>query len=211
MNDTSYLYNNEKNLIRHYKIIAGVDEAGRGPIAGPVVVAAVILDHRHPIPGINDSKQLSAFKREKLYAEIIKYALAFNIVEVSHQRIDDINILQAVLEGMKQSVSSLAIKPHLCLIDGNKVPVGIRTKTLACVKGDTIYASIAAASILAKVHRDRIMADHDALYPEYGFKQHKGYPTAKHLKALQEFGPCPIHRLTYAPVRQLDIWKIKQI
>jgi ribonuclease HII len=211
MLDTNSLYRNEESLLRQYKIITGVDEAGRGPIAGPVVVSAVILNHQHPIPGINDSKQLSAARREKLYTQITENSLAYSIIEIPHQRIDEINILQAVLEGMKQAIFALSMKPRICLIDGNKVPEGIKIMTLACVKGDSLYASIAAASILAKVHRDRFMTEQDIIYPEYGFKQHKGYPTARHLKALQEYGPCPIHRLTYAPVRQLEIWNRKQL
>lgn len=206
MPDTSILYQNEKALMTHFKLIAGVDEAGRGPIAGPVVIAAAILNHKQPIAGINDSKQLSTTKREKLYSEIINKALAYAIIEVSHQRIDEINILQAVLEGMRQAINALKIRPDLCLIDGNKIPVSLDVIARACIKGDGTYASIAAASILAKVHRDKLMSELDATYPAYGFAKHKGYPTAQHLKALQDNGPCPIHRFTYAPVRQLEIW-----
>jgi ribonuclease HII len=200
---TSLLYEHEFSLSDHYQLIAGVDEAGRGPIAGPVVIASVILNLLIPIEGINDSKQLSQRQREALYPLIIENAIAYSIVEVSHQRIDEINILQAVLEGMKQAVETLSIKPQLCLIDGNKLPSRLNIEARAIVKGDSIYASIAAASILAKVTRDRIMTEHSITYPVYGFAQHKGYPTEQHLKALQEHGACPIHRLTYAPVRQL--------
>lgn len=201
------LYQNELKLAKKYTLIAGVDEAGRGPIAGPVVIAAVILNHKLHIDGINDSKKLSHKQREALFPLIIANAVAYSIIEVSHQRIDDINILQAVLEGMKLSVESLSKKPKLCLIDGDKLPVGLNMETKAVIKGDSLYASIAAASILAKVTRDRIMTGHDVTYPAYGFAQHKGYPTQQHLKALQVNGPCPIHRMTYAPVRQLEIWQ----
>jgi len=199
------LYQNEAPFQKQFKHVAGVDEAGRGPIAGPVVVAAVILNSRFHIDGINDSKQISARKRDYLFDIIIDKAVAYSIIEISHQRIDEINILQAVLEGMKQAVETLSRKPKLCLIDGNKLPAGMKVETRACIKGDSTYASIAAASILAKVYRDRIMTEHDITYPAYGFARHKGYPTAQHLKALQIYGPCPIHRLTYAPLKRLEI------
>ena len=201
------LFENELLLSNDYQLIAGVDEAGRGPLAGPVVIAAVILNLNFTLPGINDSKQLSHKQLDILYPLIIEHAIAYSIIEVSHQRIDEINILQAVLEGMKQAVETLSVTPQLCLIDGNKLPKGLTMEARAIVKGDGIYASIAAASILAKVTRDRIMTAHDITYPEYGFAKHKGYPTAMHLKALQDNGPCPIHRMTYAPVRQLEIWQ----
>jgi len=199
------LYKNEATLHKQFGLIAGVDEAGRGPIAGPVVVAAVILDPRQRIEGINDSKQLSAKKREHLFDIIIHKCLSYSIIEVSHQRIDEINILQAVLEGMQQAIESLSLKPELCLIDGNILPASLKTPSRACVKGDATFTSIAAASILAKVHRDRIMQSHDLSYPVYGFARHKGYPTKQHLIALREFGPCPIHRLSYAPLKQLEL------
>lgn len=201
------LFENELLLSHEFSLIAGVDEAGRGPLAGPVVVAAVILDLSFSLDGLNDSKQLSHKKLETLYPLIIEHAIAYSIIEVSHARIDEINILQAVLEGMRMAVEALSVKPQLCLIDGNKLPQGLTMPSRAIVKGDGTYASIAAASVLAKVTRDRIMTAHDLTYPEYGFAQHKGYPTAMHLKALQDNGPCAIHRLTYAPVRQLEIWQ----
>lgn len=207
LNKPNLLYENEFSLSGQYSLIAGVDEAGRGPIAGPVVIAAVILNHNYVIDGINDSKQLSLKQRNMLYPQIIENAIAYSIIEVSHQTIDEINILQAVLEGMKQAVESLSVTPQLCLIDGNKLPKGVNIESRAVIKGDSLFASIAAASILAKVTRDRIMTEHDVDYPQYGFAKHKGYPTALHLKALQEHGICPIHRLTYAPVRQLEIWQ----
>jgi len=204
MHSSSLLYENEKHQFGHIALIAGVDEAGRGPVAGPVVVAAVILDKTKPIVGINDSKKLSAKKRQKLYSEIIANSTAYSIVEVSHQRIDEINILQAVLEGMHRAVLNLSLIPDLCLIDGNKAPSGLDIDCVTCIKGDGNYASIAAASILAKVHRDSLMANLDSLYPGYGFTKHKGYPTAQHLKALSELGPCPVHRQSYAPVKCLQ-------
>jgi ribonuclease HII len=206
-NQPNQLYLNERALAKQYSLIAGVDEAGRGPLAGPVLIAAVILNLKNPITGINDSKQLSHKKLEELYPLIIENAVAYSIVEISHQRIDEINILQAVLEGMKQAIESLNVIPQLCLIDGNKLPKGLTIESRAIVKGDGTYASIAAASILAKVTRDRIMTAHSETYPEYGFAQHKGYATAMHLKALQDYGPSPIHRMTYAPVQQLEIWQ----
>jgi ribonuclease HII len=201
--ELSQLYKNEQKLHMKFKFIAGIDEAGRGPLAGPVVIAAVILNPKCPILGVNDSKKLSATAREKLYIEIIEKAVSTSIIVISHNRIDEINILQAVLEGMKKAASSLSVLPDLCLIDGNKIPDDIPTESIACIKGDANYASIAAASILAKVHRDRIMVEMDKSYPMYGFTHHKGYPTPNHIKALREHGPSPIHRLTYAPVKHL--------
>jgi len=201
------LYKNELKLAKIYPLIAGVDEAGRGPIAGPVVIAAVILNHDFQLDGINDSKKLSHKQREALFPLIIANAVAYSVIEVSHQRIDEINILQAVLEGMKLAIEALTVKPKICLIDGNKLPNGLKMDNRAVIKGDSLYASIAAASILAKVTRDSIMTGHDITYPAYGFAQHKGYPTQQHLKALQINGPCPIHRMTYAPVSQLEIWQ----
>lgn len=203
--DSLLLYANEADWHNLYKTIAGVDEAGRGPIAGPVVIAAVILDKAHPIAGINDSKRLTAGKREQLFDQILSSALAYSIIEVAHTRIDEINILQAVLEGMLQAVEELDPQPELCLIDGNHLPRKLSIKAQACIRGDSTFASIAAASILAKVHRDRLMVELDQTYPQYGFARHKGYPTQLHLKALNQYGPCPVHRLTYAPVRQLEL------
>jgi ribonuclease HII len=203
--DFLQLYHNESVWNKQHRLIAGVDEAGRGPIAGPVVIAAVILNQTNPIAGINDSKQLSPRRRELLFDEIINSALAYSIIEVSHSRIDAINILQAVLEGMQQAVEKLSLQPDLCLIDGNHLPPQLNIRAQACIRGDSTFASIAAASILAKVHRDRLMTRYDQAYPQYGFAQHKGYPTAMHLKALYQYGPSPIHRMSYAPVRQLEL------
>jgi len=205
--DCQLLYDNELAMRSKYPVIAGVDEAGRGPIAGPVVVAAVILDPANPVAGVNDSKQLSEHKRELLFDVILSSALAYSIIEISPRVIDEINILQAVLSGMVKALDALSVSPDVCLIDGNRLPKKLKYHSLACVKGDANYASIAAASILAKVHRDRLMITQDMVYPQYGFAKHKGYPTALHLQALHTHGPCPIHRLSYGPVQQLEIWQ----
>jgi ribonuclease HII len=180
--------------------IAGVDEAGRGPLAGPVVVAAVILDPARPIKGLNDSKKLSARQRGALFETIRSHALAFSIVEISHQQIDAMNILQATLLGMSQAVAGLKLAPERVLIDGNQVPQALAGCATAIVGGDATEPSISAASILAKVHRDRLMNAMDTRFPGYGFAKHKGYPTPEHLNALELLGPCEIHRRSYAPV-----------
>lgn len=181
-------------------LIAGVDEAGRGPLAGPVVVAAVILDPARPIKGLNDSKKLSARQRGALFETIRSHALAFSIVEISHQQIDELNILQATLLGMSQAVSALKLTPQRVMIDGNQVPKPLEGIATALIGGDASEPSISAASILAKVHRDRLMNQMDARFPGYGFAKHKGYPTPEHLNALALLGPCEIHRRSYAPV-----------
>ena len=180
----------------HHTIIAGIDEAGRGPLAGPVVAAAVILDPRHPIEGLADSKKLSEKKRESLAALIKKYALAYGIAQVDHQTIDQINILQASLLAMQRAVEQLAITPTLALIDGNHCPT-LSCATQAIIRGDATVPAISAASILAKVARDQLMLDLDKHYPLYGFAQHKGYPTKLHRLAIQQHGPCAIHRLSF--------------
>lgn len=179
--------------------MAGVDEAGRGPLAGPVVAAAVILDDQHPIAGLNDSKKLSAKRREKLFDEIKAKALCFSIAEASVQEIDEINILQATLLAMKRAVEGLRLKPVKVLVDGNRLPA-LDIRAEAIVQGDALVPAISAASILAKVHRDRLCEEMHARYPQYGFDQHKGYGTAVHLAALQAHGPADCHRLTFAPV-----------
>lgn len=182
--------------------LAGVDEAGRGPLAGPVVTAAVILDPEQPILGLDDSKKLSAKKREMLFSEIRAKALAFSIVEVSADEIDRINILQATLQGMATAVRELRIQPKLVRVDGNqRPPIDIEVETL--VGGDALDPAISAASILAKVHRDQWMMDLHQLFPDYGFDRHKGYPTQDHLEALVRLGPCPAHRLSFQPVRRV--------
>jgi ribonuclease HII len=181
--------------------LAGVDEAGRGPLAGPVAVAAVILDPARRIDGLGDSKALTEARREALFPRIQSDALAFAIVLVHADEIDRLNILQATMAGMRRAVAGLAARPSRMLVDGNRVPVGLGIDAEAIVKGDAKIAAISAASILAKVARDRWMRDLDATHPEYGFAVHKGYPTPEHLDALRRFGPCPAHRRSFAPVR----------
>ena len=183
-------------------LIAGVDEAGRGPLAGPVVAAAVILEPKVTIAGIKDSKKLSASKREQLFTLICKEALAFAIAEASVQEIDEINILQATFLAMRRAVTSLKIQPIEVLIDGNQCPK-LPYPTRAIVQGDNLIEAISAASILAKVTRDQTLLTLHAKYPEYGFAKHKGYPTKEHLEALRKYGPCPEHRLSYRPVQEV--------
>lgn len=181
-------------------LIAGVDEAGRGPLAGPVVAAAVILDDLHPIAGLADSKALTAKRREKLFDEIRAKALACCIAEASVEEIDRLNILHATMLAMKRAVEGLRLVPHKVLVDGNRLPV-LKMPGEAIVKGDAKVKAISAASILAKVHRDRLCEALHAEHPQYGFATHKGYPTAEHLAALRQHGACPQHRRSYAPVR----------
>ena len=183
-------------------LIAGVDEAGRGPLAGPVVAAAVILDDRNPIKGLNDSKKLSPQRREKLYDEIRAKALCCSIAQASVEEIDTLNILQATLLAMQRAVDGLRLRPHKVLVDGNRLPL-LKVPAEAIVKGDSKVRAISAASILAKVHRDRLCLELHALHPQYGFDGHKGYPTPAHLAALREHGACPQHRRSFAPVREL--------
>ena len=181
-------------------LLAGVDEAGRGPLAGPVVAAAVILDDLHPIRGLADSKVLSPRRREALFDEIRARALCCCIASASAQEIDELNILQATLLAMRRAVEGLRLLPHRVVVDGNRVPA-LRMPVAAVVKGDAKVPAISAASILAKVHRDRLCAEMEAQFPGYGFAGHKGYPTAEHLAALKRQGPCPEHRQSFAPVR----------
>jgi len=180
-------------------LVAGVDEAGRGPLAGPVVAAAVILDELQPIAGLADSKTLTAARRERLFDEIRARALCCSIAEASVEEIDRLNILQATLLAMRRAVQGLRLKPRLALVDGNRLPQ-LDMPAEAIVKGDARVAAISAASILAKVTRDRWCADLHAQYPQYGFAGHKGYGTAEHLAALQAHGACPQHRRSFAPV-----------
>ena len=196
------LLKNQREDFAQYQTIAGVDEAGRGPLAGPVVVAAVILDHAAPIADLNDSKKLTARKRETLFQQICQQALAYKIISVPPEKIDQINILQATLWGMEEAVLNLDLAPQICLIDGNQLPPRIANISEAIVKGDSKYASIAAASILAKVYRDRIMLQLHATYPQYNFAANKGYPTPQHLQAIRKFGITPSHRRSYKPVQQ---------
>jgi len=184
-------------------LIAGVDEAGRGPLAGPLAVAAVILDPARPIGGLNDSKKLSPAKREALYPQIVERALAYCIVLVEPDEIDRLNIFQATMTGMSRAVAGLAPAAVEALVDGNKLPRDLPCHGRAIVGGDALEPAISAASILAKVARDRLMVAMDATHPGYGFAVHKGYPTPAHLASLQRLGPCPQHRCSFAPVRRL--------
>ena len=181
-------------------LVAGVDEAGRGPLAAPVVAAAVILDPRQPIRGLGDSKALSARRREALFDEIRANALCCAIASASAEEIDRLNILQATLLAMRRAVETLRLLPHRVVVDGNRVPA-LKMTVAAVVKGDALVPAISAASILAKVHRYRLCLDLHALHPQYGFDTHKGYPTAEHLAALRQHGACPAHRRSFAPVR----------
>ena len=176
--------------------ICGIDEAGRGPLAGPVVAAAAVLPKDCQIFYLNDSKKLSEKKRDLLFAEIKEKAVAYGIGIVSPQVIDEINILQATYEAMRQAISQLNVIPEILLNDAVTIP-GVDIMQVPIVKGDAKSVSIAAASILAKVTRDRMMMEYDQIYPEYGFAKHKGYGTAAHIAALKEYGPCPIHRRTF--------------
>lgn len=180
-----------------YRLVCGVDEAGRGPLAGPVCAAAVILPPDFEIEGLNDSKKLTDKRRRALYDVITDQAIAYGIAFANEQEIDEINILQATFLAMRRAVEQLAIKPDLALVDGNREPDfgAIPVKTI--IKGDSLSASIAAASILAKVTRDRYMEEQDIIYPQYGFALHKGYGTQAHYAALREFGACPLHRRTF--------------
>ncbi len=187
---------------RHgYHVVAGIDEAGRGPLAGPVVAAAVILPEHFELPGLNDSKQLSERQRNRLFPMIHEQALAVGIGVSRADEIDHINILQATLKGMTRAVQRLAVQPDFLLVDGiSPVPVGIEQKTLT--KGDCRSLSIAAASVVAKVVRDRIMVAYDRLFPEYGFASHKGYGSQGHRDAIARYGPCICHRRSFAGVRE---------
>jgi ribonuclease HII len=182
-------------------LVAGVDEAGRGPLAGPVVAAAVILDPLQPVAGLDDSKRLSAARREALYDQIREQALAWSIVQIPPAQIDELNILRATLLGMRQAVEGLSPAPRLVLVDGNRAP-DLTCETRTIVGGDALEPAISAASILAKVERDRLMTEYHRRHPCYGFDCHKGYPTPDHLRRLAEFGPCEIHRKSFAPVRE---------
>lgn len=183
-------------------LVCGVDEAGRGPLCGPVVAAAVILDPARPIDGLDDSKKLSARKRETLAHLIKRDALAWAIAEATVAEIDELNILHATMLAMRRAVAALATKPELVLVDGNRLP-GLDVPARAIVQGDALEPCISAASILAKTHRDALLETLDTRYPDYGFARHKGYPTAEHLRNLARLGPTPEHRRSFAPVAQL--------
>ncbi len=182
--------------------IAGVDEAGRGPLVGTVVAAAVILDPNNPIAGLNDSKKLSEKKREKLFIEIQEKALAWAIAEASPAEIDELNILQASLLAMRRAVEALQVQPDQVLVDGNKIPQGLNMPCEAVVGGDALHAEISAASILAKVTRDRQMLELDQKFPQFGFAKHKGYPTKAHFEAIALHGVTTEHRRSFGPVRK---------
>lgn len=184
------------------QLICGVDEAGRGPLAGAVFAAAVILDPAHPIEGLRDSKKLSEIKRDQLAIKIKKYAKSWCIAQASEQEIDQLNILQATMLAMQRAVQGLSVTPNLALIDGNRSPV-LTMASQAIVKGDDKVEAISAASILAKTARDAALMALHIQYPQYAFDQHKGYPTTLHLARLREHGVSPVHRVSYAPVRAL--------
>ncbi len=181
--------------------VAGVDEAGRGPLAGPVLCAAVILPPDDGLAGLDDSKKLTEARREHLFDAIRETAAGYAIVAVEAGEIDRLNIFQATMQGMTRAVLALPTRPELVLVDGNKIPSGLPCAARALVGGDALERSIMAASVLAKVSRDRLMLALHAQYPEYGFDRHKGYPTPAHLAALRRYGACPQHRRSFAPVR----------
>ncbi len=182
-------------------LVAGVDEAGRGPLAGPVVAAAVILDELKPIRGLADSKVLSPKRRDRLYDEVLARALCVSVGQAGVDEIDRLNILQATLLAMRRAVEGLRLLPRLVLVDGNQVPV-LKVQVSAIVRGDATVPAISAASIVAKVVRDRQCLELHRRFPDYGFDGHKGYPTPEHLDVLRRLGPCPEHRRSFAPVRR---------
>lgn len=195
--DSTPLYDYDEALRTECGVLCGVDEAGRGPLCGPVCCAAVILNPEDPIQGVTDSKKLSEKRREELYDQIIQRALAWHVEFVSPQEIDEKNILWATMAGMARAVSALETRPALVLIDGNRCPPGLEMPSRAVVKGDATSASIAAASILAKVSRDRYMCELDAQYPQYQLAKHKGYPTALHYQLIQQYGIQPFYRRSF--------------
>lgn len=196
-------YFDEQFLTTHTCVIAGTDEAGRGPLAGPVVAAACILPAGYIPDGLNDSKKLTERQRERLYADITEHALAWCAAQSSPAEIDEINILEASLLAMRRAVAGLSVRPDFLLIDGN-VCRGFDLPAKAIVSGDALSPSIAAASVIAKVTRDRACAEYDALYPQYGFAKHKGYPTPAHKLAVFEYGPCPLHRRSFLSFLERD-------
>ncbi|HMN74394.1 MAG TPA: ribonuclease HII [Rhodoblastus sp.] len=184
------------------RLVAGMDEVGRGPLAGPVCAAVVVLDRRRPPPAVDDSKALTAKARESLFAEICAHALAISFASASAREIDAVNIRQATHLAMRRAVAGLALPPSHILVDGNDPPPGLPCATTAIVKGDSLSLSIAAASIVAKVLRDRMMTRLAVFHPEYEFEKHAGYATARHLAAIDAHGPCRLHRMTFSPMRQ---------
>lgn len=180
-----------------FSCICGVDEAGRGPLAGPVCAAAVILPEGAVIEGLDDSKKLTEKKREKLYDIIKETAVAYSVAYGTLEEIESVNILEATYLAMNRAIEGLSVKPDFALIDGNRVPRGIKIPCETIVKGDSKSMSVAAASVLAKVTRDRLMLEYDKKYPEYNFKKHKGYGTKEHTELIKQYGPCEIHRLSF--------------
>jgi len=197
-------------VLQRYTLIAGVDEVGRGPLVGAVVTAAVILDPNNPIVGLKDSKKLSEKKRLELAEEIKAKALAWSLGRAERHEIDEVNILKATMLAMQRAVNGLKVHPEFVLIDGNKCPI-LTYPCLAVVKGDSLVAEISAASILAKVARDAEMQQLHEQYPHYGFAEHKGYPTVKHLAALQQHGPLMEHRRSFKPVREALSHRLSQM
>lgn len=195
--DSTLLYEYDEALRTECGVLCGVDEAGRGPLCGPVCCGAVILDPANPIPGVTDSKKLSEKRREELYEEITQKALAWHVEFVSPQEIDEKNILWATMAGMTRAVQALDLQPGLVLVDGNRCPPDLGFPSRPVVKGDATSASIAAASILAKVSRDRYMLELDAQYPQYQLARHKGYPTALHYQLIQQYGIQPFYRRSF--------------
>ena len=191
-----YVYEKEISL-KGYKFVCGVDEAGRGPLAGPVCAAAVILPIDAEIPGLNDSKKLSEKKREALYPLVIEKAIAYSIAYATVEEIEEHNILNATFIAMNRAIEGLNIPADYALVDGNRVPKECSVPVTTVVKGDSLSMSIAAASILAKVSRDRLMNEIDEKYPQYNFKKHKGYGTAEHMDFIRALGPCPEHRMSF--------------
>jgi len=192
------LYDYDKGILgQGFTCLCGVDEAGRGPLAGPVFAAAVILPRDREIEGLNDSKKLTEKKREALYGQITELALAWSVASATETEIDELNILQASLLAMRRAVEGLGKRPDCLLVDGNQDPGAPLVHTITVVKGDATSAAIAAASILAKVSRDRCLAGLDALYPDYRFAKHKGYPTKLHYELLEVHGPSPVHRVSF--------------
>lgn len=192
-----------------YEMIGGIDEAGRGPLAGPVVASVVILPKDTIIPGINDSKKLTTQQRERLYKIISTVAIDWGVGIIEPEVIDQVNILQATYMAMKQAVNKLRVNPQLLLVDGNLAIPEVSIPQYPIPRGDTFVPSIQAASIISKVIRDKIMIEYDSIYPEYSFAKHKGYGTELHLQSMERYGVCKIHRTTYAPVRKLLIRQVR--
>lgn len=190
-----YIYEKEA-YTKGYSHVAGVDEAGRGPLAGPVVAGAVILPENAFIPGLNDSKKLSPTQRDKLFEKILETAVSFGVGIIDEKCIDEINILNATKRAMEAAIASLAPKPDILLLDAVELDA-VKIEQVPIIKGDSLSVSIAAASIIAKVTRDRLICEMDSLYPQYGFSKHKGYGTKEHIEAIKKFGICPIHRMSF--------------